>query len=148
MLERITPSWWRPSEGLRAAVADYRRIAAELKDFDGDRRGHWATAMVAAQSRIVAAIHLNPDGGEDNDDDFEIVRACADLIAREVDAIDRRAGEDPLPLTIVDALVVLVAQPTRYGALFERARSILTRHLRTIDAGRPDPQPTRYGSRE
>jgi hypothetical protein len=83
------PKCWRPSKELAAAVGSYKRIKSDLAEFDGDRRGIVA-ALVASESRIVAALNLNPDGDEDGDRDFALVRACAELIVAMLAA----EGED------------------------------------------------------
>lgn len=87
---RITPSWWRPTDEMREAITEYRAIKADYDAFDGDRRGI-GSALVAARSRIVAALLLNVDGDDDADDDYHLVRACADLILAEIERLDRAA---------------------------------------------------------
>lgn len=83
-MKPICPKHWRPTSRLVKAVADYERIKKDFAEFDGDRRGIVA-ALVGAQSRIVQALELNPEGDEDSDRDYVLVEACAKLIAREVE---------------------------------------------------------------
>lgn len=157
--DRITSPHWRPRPILRAAVDYWRKIKADFETFDGDRRGI-AAALSAASSRVVGALALNPTGDEEWDQDYALIKACATLIAGEVERADRPAEPvspiaptPPAPrrMTIVDALAVMAIDSARclnHNAvkdLIREAEQVVGDHVRRFRAGRENPQPPAHG---
>ena len=77
------PSWWKPSLKLKEEMARYRKIKADLSDFDGDRRGI-AAALEEAGFRVLGVISAShfPDDECDHNSDIvsEIMKLLDDLI--------------------------------------------------------------------
>lgn len=99
------PEWWRPSHQIRNALKELRQHEEAFEAFDGDRRGI-AAAIIGARSRLVSALQLNPEGDEDADRDYALVKACADLIVRMVER--RPISTPPAPEVKAEARVVAV----------------------------------------
>lgn len=76
----------RLSAELAKAIADYRRVKADLDAFDGDRRGI-AAALAEAESKVIAALELC-DGDEEATADWELIHIAVKAIDAKLAADD------------------------------------------------------------